>query len=222
MNTADPSQLLASPRFTSQNDAKKTSLFAPLALVSGFGIALSIMFLIGYLTKAYPPSAEELKVWIEAWGAWAMTPVVNIPMESYRLFLAIITVPLVLTTWALMAGSARLLSYLMKGRASFVQYLRALAFSFFPFWILSALVDTIYSGVFGGYITPALQMEYGATARAFFLYFAQIMYPVILGAGMVFNFRAIRRLEGFSAWKAATIAIITGALPILATATLFR
>jgi hypothetical protein len=222
MSTANPLNMLIAPRRTSRAVASQDTIYPSLAIVLGFSIALSILFYISYLAKAYPPPADELKVWIEAWGAWAMTPVVIIPMESYRLFLAIIMLPLVLATWILMAGSARFLSILMKGRGSYDQYLNLLAFSFFPFWILALLMDFIYSAVLGSYVTPALQMEYGAMVQTFFLYFPQLMYPLILGAGGVYNFIVTRQLEGFAVWKAAIIGMITAAWPILATAILFR
>jgi len=202
-------KMLVSPRRTCQELLQGSSIRPAAAMVLGFSALFGLLTLVSYLKKDYPPDPATLKVWVDAWGEFAMLPVVKIPLESYRLFSAIIYVPLGLVIWMLMAGTARLFSLLFKGKGSFDQYLKLFGFSFFLFWLIAAVADTIYSGFLDPYVVPALQNQYGPFARGFFLIFPQVMYPVIMGLGGVYNGIAIHVVERFSLWKTILIACCT-------------
>jgi hypothetical protein len=215
-------KMLVSPRRTCQELLHEGSIRPAAAMVLVFSMLFGILNLVSYLKKDYPPDPATLKVWVDSWGEFAMLPVVKIPPESYRLFTAIIFVPLGLAIWILMAGTARLFSLLFKGKGNFDQYLKLFGFSFFLFWLIAALCDLIYSGFLDPYVVPGLQNQYGPFARGFFLYFPQLMYPVIMGLGGVYNGIAVHVLERFSLWRTILIACCTFIIPIFFIAVLIR
>jgi hypothetical protein len=215
-------KMLISPRDTCQVLAQERSIRPALAVVLGFSTIFALSMLSSYLKGDYPPEPTALKVWVDAWGEFAMMPVLKIPAESYRLFQAIILIPLGLAIWMLMSGTGKLFSLLFKGKGSYEQYLNLFGFSFFVFWILSTLLDMLYSGFLDPYIIPALQNQYGPTIRGFFLYFPQVFYPVLFGLGGVYNGIAIHNLERFSVWKTVIGAFCTFIWPILLISTLIR
>ncbi|MGB8253657.1 MAG: YIP1 family protein, partial [Anaerolineaceae bacterium] len=196
-------RMLFKPVRTSREIARQTSIRPAVWVVLGFAIYMAISFALAQ--KAYPPPAHDLEVWIKAWGAFVMLPVVNIPPEHYRTFLAIIMLPLMGAAWMLMAGSAHLLSKLFGGKAPLKVWLNQAVFTFFPFWILAILMDGLFSGVFGGYQVPALEMQYGPFWHDFVLYFPQYLYTVLYGIGAVYAGIAAYQTERFAIWKAAII-----------------
>jgi hypothetical protein len=134
---SSPFRILISP-FRSAQALPASARVRPAALlVLGAGLFMAAGMLVSHLNHAYPPAPNVLKIWVETWGEYVMLPFLKIPPESYRLFLAVIMVPLAYAIWMLMAGTAKLLSLFMGGRASYEQYLVITAFSFFPFWILA-------------------------------------------------------------------------------------
>lgn len=202
-------QMIIHPRRTSQALLKEKSLIPAFWVVFGFGAIFAISFLISHFKGDYPPPAEELELWIEAWGEFTMLPFIKIPAEQYRLLQAIFIVPLTLAIWILMAGSARLLSILFGGKTSFDQYASLFGFSFFVFWILATIIDAVLSGVFGEVVLSALRLEYGTTGRNLIVYFYPIMYTILFGLGGVYNAIVTIEAEHFSAWKAALIGMVT-------------
>ncbi|MCJ7531288.1 MAG: YIP1 family protein [Anaerolineales bacterium] len=215
-------KMLVTPRRTCQVVVQERNIRPAVAVVLGFSTLFALSMLRSYLNGDYPPEPATLKVWVDAWGEFAMVPVLKIPAEYYRLFLAIILIPLGLAIWMLMAGTGKLFSMLFMGKGSYEQYLNLFGFSFFVFWILSTLLDMLYSGFLGTYIIPALQNQYGPTVKDFFLYFPQVFYPVLLGLGGVYNGIAIHTLERFSMWKTSIAAFCTFIWPILLISTLIR
>ena len=109
------------PRRTCRDILQQETLNASLAIVLGFGLVVGLLFLRSHLAREYPPPPDELETWIEAWGEFAMLPIVKIPAPQYRLAQALFMVPLSLAIWLLMAGSARVLSVLFRGRTTFVR-----------------------------------------------------------------------------------------------------
>ncbi len=214
--------MIPHPGKTSREIAGAASIAPSLVVVTSFGVVHGLLFYISYLAKDYPPAPAVLEVWIRAWGEFSMLPFLKIPAESYRLFLAFAMLPIALGAWMLMAGSAKILSGLFGGKASYDQWLNLTCFSFFPFLILAALLDILYSGLLGSFIVPGLQMEYGPAANAFFLYFPQLFYPVLLALGGVYTAIAARRVEGFSLWKSGLIGMIAFAWTTMLWATLLR
>jgi hypothetical protein len=215
-------KMLVLPRNTCQVIIQERSIRPALAVVLGFSTLFALSMLRSYLNGDYPPEPATLKVWVDTWGEFAMLPVLKIPTESYRLFQAIILIPLGLAIWMLMSGTAKLFSMLFNGKGSYEQYLSLFGFSFFVFWILATLLDMLYSGFFNPYIIPALQNQYGLTARGFFLYFPQVFYPLLFGLGGIYNGIAIYTLERFSIWKTSIAAFCTFIWPILLISTLIR
>lgn len=215
-------KMLGSPRRTCRELLEQPTIRPALALVLGFGVVFSLLTLVSYLQKDYPPDPATLKVWIDAWGEFAMLPVIKIPLESYRLFVAIIYIPLTLAIWMLMTGTAKLFSLLFKGKGLYEQYLKLFGFTFFIYWIIVAILDTTISALSLSYAVPALQNQYGPFARDFFLYFSQWMYIVCFGLGAVYNGIAIHTIERFSIWKVILVAWCTFVWPIILIATLLR
>jgi hypothetical protein len=191
-------------------------------LVFGAGLFMAVGAFVSYLNRAYPPPPHVLKIWVDMWGEFTMLPFLKIPPEDYRLFLAVISVPLVFAMWMLMAGTAKLLSLLMGGRASYEQYLVITAFSFFPFWILAAIIDTIFSGVIDGYVLQALTGQFGPFATAFWTNFPIFFYTVLYALGGVWIGIATAGVESFKWWKAALIALFSFAWPMLLMSALLR
>ena len=113
--------MITHPRRTGSVLAGEKGVTSAFALALGFGVVVGLMFFISYLSHDYPPDAETLSVWVKAWGEWAMLPFLKIPAESYKLFLALAMVPLALGVWMLMAGTGRLLSIAIGGKASYEQ-----------------------------------------------------------------------------------------------------
>lgn len=191
-------------------------------LVLGAGLYLAIGMLISYLSRAYPAPAEVLKIYIETWGEFTMLPFLKIPPESYRLFVAIIAIPLMFAVWMLMAGTAKLLSLLMSGRASYEQYLVITAIGYFPFWLLAAVIDTIFSGVIDGYVLRALTGRLGPFAAAFWMNFPAFFYIILYGLGGVWIGIGAAGVESFRWWKAALVALLCFAWPTILMTVLLR
>ena len=215
-------KMLFSPRRTCQVLVQEERVQPAASVVLGFSIFFALAMLVSYLKKDYPPDPGTLKVWVDAWGEFAMLPVLKIPAESYRLFLAIIIVPLGLAIWMLMAGMGKLFSLFFRGKGIYEQYLSLFGFSFFVFWILSAILDMFYSGFLDPYIVPALQNQYGPLAKGFFINFPQVFYPTLFGLGGVYNGIAIHTLERFSLWKIIVASFCTFIWPVLLISTLIR
>ncbi len=191
-------------------------------LVLGMGLYLGIGMLIGHLNHVYPPPPDVLKIYVDTWGEYVMLPFLKIPAESYRLFQAIIALPLVFAIWMLMAGTAKLLSLLMRGRASYEQYLVITAIDFFPFMFLAAIIDTIFSGVIDGYVLQALRGQLGLFATSFWTSFPIYFYTVLYGLGGIWIGISAAGVESFKWWKAVPIALLSFAWPMLLISTLLR
>jgi hypothetical protein len=131
-------------------------------------------------------------------------------------------IPVVLASWILMAGSARLLSILFGGKITFEQYLNLFGFSFFAFWILAQLMDMLINSLGSAYMLPALRNEYGPVARGFFIYSLTLGWPLLLTLGGVYNGLVSYYTEKFAAWKAALITMVTLPWPIIMVAFLVR
>jgi hypothetical protein len=215
-------KMIISPRQTSRALAEEGRVRYAAALVLSWGIFSCLGFLIGALQRNYPPPAETLAIYIKTWGEFTMLPFLKIPAENYRAFLAVIMIPLSLTIWMLMAGTAKLLSLLFKGKARYEQYLNLMGFGFFPFLWIAAILDTIYSGVLRPLAIPALNLEYGGLARAFFLWFPPLEYTILYGLGGVYNGIGAQSAEGWAAWKSVVVGALTFAWPMILITTLLR
>jgi hypothetical protein len=213
-------RMLIRPVRASREIARQTSIRPAVWVVLAFTIYLAVSFALGQ--KAYPPPAHELEVWIKTWGSFVMLPVVNIPPEHYRIFQAVIMLPLIGAAWLLMAGSARWLAKLFGGKAAFHVWLNQVVFAFFPFWIIAILLDTMFSGVFGGYLVPAVEMQYGPFWHDFVVYFPQFMYTIVYGIGAVYTGIAAYQTERFAAWKGAIIGWAVFIWPTLIGVLIFR
>jgi hypothetical protein len=163
-----------------------------------------------------------LEAWIEAWGEFAMLPLVKIPAERYRLAQAIAMVPFSLAVWILMAGSASVLSALFRGRMTFVQYANLFGHSFYAFWILATLADLLYSTLMGDYLLRALRFEYGALARGLVASTPTVLWTGAVGLGAIYNGIMAHESEGYSWPQAALVALATGFWPILLISLLIR
>ncbi len=217
-----PLQILLSP-FRSRLALPVSTRVRPAALLVLFaGLFSTAGMFVSYINHAYPAAPDVLKIYIDTWGEYYMLPFVKIPPESYRLFLAIISVPLMYAMWMLMAGTAKLLSLLMGGGASYEQYLVITAFSFFPFWILAAVIDTIFSGVINGYVLQALTRQLGPFATIFWSSFPKFFYTILYGLGGIWIGINAAGLEPFKWWKAVPIALFSFAWPMLLMSSLMR
>ncbi len=210
------------PRRTSQKILEEKGISSSFWLILGFGIVFAGSFLISYFAGDYPPPSADLQTWIDAWGEFAMLPIVKVPAESYRLVQAIFMLPLLFAIWILMAGSARMLSILFGGRVSFDQYANLLVFSFFPFWILATIFDAILSGLLGDFVLAALRMEYGGLVKTVISAFYPVMYTSLFGLGGVYNGIVTHQTERFSFWKVFLIGLVTFFWPNFLAAMLLR
>lgn len=215
------------PRSTFADLADRSTIRLAAAFVLSYGIFTSALFLFSYLRRDWPPPPEELRVWISAWGEFSQLPFLKISAEQYRLFQAIIMIPLVLAIWMLMAGTARLLGRLFNGRVTFDQYLNLLAFSFFPFWLLATLLDTAFNVLLGPRLIPALQGAYGPIVGLFAIYFEPVMYVFLFGLAGVYNGLAAHTAESFVGaaypiWKSALVGLLTFAWPMVLISSLLR
>jgi len=215
------------PRATFTKLAQETSIRTAAALVLGFGVVSGLMFFVSYQLRNWPPPSAELNIWISVWGEFTQLPFLKIPAEQYRLFLAIIMLPLVLAIWMLMASTARLLGILFGGKASFDQYLNLFAFSFFTFWVLAHALDSSYNLLLGPYLVPAIQGEYGTLASAFVRNFPPLLYTILFSLAGVYNGLAAHtaeRLAGvsFAFWKCTLVGLLTFAWPMILVSALLR
>jgi hypothetical protein len=202
------------PLRTSREIALEDSLSPAFILVIIFAVLLGAAYFITFFLKTYPPPPAEMQVWIDTWGQSFMMPFLPIPLESYRLFMSIAVVPGIIILWLGMAAIGSLFSKLFKGKSTFKQYLEIFGFSFFPFWIIAAILDFLYMGFVNPYIVPALQLAYGPLIRTLVYLVPLVMYPVLLGLGGVYNGLATYAVEGFSAWKCILVGCVTGVLAI--------
>ena len=211
-------RMIVRPRRTCREVLRQETLNASLAIVLGFGIAVSLLFLRSHFARDYPPPPDELEAWIETWGEFAMLPFVKIPTERYRLAQALFMVPLSLAIWILMAGSARVLSALFGGRTTFVQYANGFGHTFYAFWALATVLDGLYTLILGDHLLRALRLEYGPLARAFVANYPSLMWTFVLGLGAVYNGLVAYESEGSrgaaAVLQAAAIAVATGFWPI--------
>lgn len=210
------------PRSLSREIMQEKNIYSSLSVVLGFAIILSVLFVISHVKANYPPKQDELDIWIETWGEFAMLPFVKIPADNYRLAQGIFMIPMMIAIWILMAGSARILSILFDGAVSFEQYLNLFGFSFFIFWIIGSILDTIYSGILGDYVLNALKMEYGSIAKTFVTYFPQVMWVGILSLGGIYNAIVVHEAEQFSFIKSALTGMATFLWPIVLISTMIR
>jgi len=222
MNASSPYRILSSPYRTASALPASVRVRPAALLVLGAGIFLAVGMFLSYLNHSYPPPADILKIWIAAWGEFTMLPFLKIAPESYRLFIAIISLPLLFAMWILMAGTAKLLSLWMRGHASYEQYLVITAICFFPFWLLAAIIDIIFSGVIDGYVLKALTGQFGPFATAFWTNFPIYFYTILYALGGVWIGIATAGVEAFKWWKAAPIALFSFAWPMLLMMALLR
>jgi hypothetical protein len=215
-------KVVLSPRVAAQDIVEVENIRSSLGLVLGFGIVLSALFLISYLKADYPPPPGDLETWIEAWGEFSILPFVKVPVEKYRLAQAIFITPLVMAVWILMAGSARILSTLFRGKVSFEQYLNLYGYRFFVFWIIGSALDTVYSGILGEFVLKALRMEYGILARTITIYFAPIMWVSVLSLGGIYNAIVTHESERYSLGKSVLVGMVTFVWPIISISYLIR
>jgi hypothetical protein len=214
--------MLKAPRRTSQALVEENRVRYAAALVLSYGVVNCLGMLLSALRHDYPPPPDVLAVWIKTWGEFTMLPFLKIPPENYRAFQAVIFIPLSLTIWMLMAGTAKLLSLLFKGKRSYEQFLNLLGFSFFPFLWIAAILDTIYSGYLKPFAVPALNNEYGPLAQIFFQLFPPLEYTILYGLGAVYNAIAVQTAERWAAWKSVVVGALTFAWPILLITALLR
>jgi hypothetical protein len=222
MNASSPFRILISPFRTAKALPASVRVHPAALLVLGAGLFMASGTLVSYLNHSYPPPPDVLKIWINTWGEFLMLPFLKIPAESYRLFTAIIMIPLVFAMWMLMAGTAKLLSLLMRGHASYEQYLIITAFGFFPFWILAGIIDTIFSGVIDGYVLQALTGQLGSFATAFWINFPKFFYTILYALGGVWIGISTAGVESFKWWKAIPIALFCFGWPMLLITVLLR
>lgn len=220
--SVSPFRILVSPFRSAQALPVSPRVRSAVLLVAGAGLFMAAGMFVSHLNHAYPPAPDVLEIWIEAWGEYVMLPFLKIPPENYRLFQAIIMLPLVFAIWMLMAGTAKLLSLLLGGRASYEQYLVITAFGFFPFWILAAIIDMIFSGVIDSYVLRALTGQLGPFAAAFWTAFPIYFYTILYGLGGVWIGISTAGVERFRWWKAAPTALFSFAWPMLLISTLLR
>ncbi len=219
--------MLVQPRRTSCRLAATLDLRPAAALVLGYGILAALGSYVSYVQGAYPGQPGELALWVEAWGEFGILPFVKIPPEHYRLFMAIILLPLLLAAWMLMAGTARLLAIVFGGRVSYDQYLSLFAFSTFPLWLLASILDGAYQVLLQPSLGPALRGELSPSVNALILNFEPVMYVVLFGLAGVYNALATHCAESqpsrpYAAWKSALSGLLTFAWPTLLSATLLR
>ena len=86
-------KMVARPRRTTRELLAEETIRPSLIVVLGFATAEALLSLISYLAGDYPPPSEELRVWIETWGEFAMLPFIDVPAESYRLVQAVFMTP---------------------------------------------------------------------------------------------------------------------------------
>lgn len=223
MNTyASPLRIMISPFRSARALPALVRVRQAALLVLGAGLFMAVGNFVSYLNHAYPPAPDVLKIYVDTWGEYLMLPFLKIPPESYRLFMAVISIPLVYAMWMLMAGTAKLLSLLLGGRASYEQYLVITAFSFFPFWILAGILDMIYSGVIDGYVLQALTGQLSPFAAAFWSNFPNFFYTILYGLGGVWIGISTAGVESFKWWKAFPIALFSFGWPMLLMSVLAR
>ena len=223
MNTyASPFHIVISPFRSARALPTSVRVRQAALLVLGAGLFMAVGNFVSYLNHAYPPAPDVLKIYVNTWGEYLMLPFLKIPPESYRLFQAVIAIPFVYAIWMLMAGTAKLLSLLMGGRASYEQYLVITAFCFFPFWILAGIIDMIFSGMIDGYVLQALTGQLGPFATTFWSNFPNMFYTILYGLGGVWIGISTVGVESFKWWKAAPIALFSFAWPMLLMSALVR
>jgi hypothetical protein len=221
-------RMIRHPILASREITAWQSVTPGLVVAFGFGIYLSAGCYRSYLNHDYPPSADELKTWIATWGEFAMLPLpfLKIPLEQYRLFMAIISLPVVLFSWLYMACAARILSGWFSIQTSFRQYLNLFAFSFFPFWLLASVGDGLFSSIFGSTLMPGLQGEYGPLIQAIYTNYPPLLYTVLFGLAALYNglaaYGAGQTGKNMTLWQAVVIGLLTFLLPLALVSTLFR
>lgn len=215
-------RMIKAPGRTCRELAEEARVRYAGALVLDYGIFGSLGFLLSTLKRDYPPPAETLEMWIKTWGEFTMLPFLKIPPEHYRAFLAVIMIPLAVTIWMLMAGTAKLLSLLFKGKVRYEQYLNLVGFGFFPFLWVAGILDVIYSGYLKPFAIPALNMEYGALAKAFFQWFPPLEYTILFGLGGLYNGIGTQTAEHWAVWKSVVVGALTFVWPMLLNMVLMR
>ena len=214
--------MLAHPGQTGKELASDTGLKPAAILVIAFGVLYALPFLKSQIAHDYPPHPEVLEVWIDHWGEGVMLPFFNIPAESYRGFQAAIMLPFALALWMLLGGTARLLAILFGCKQSFETYLKITGFTFFTIWIIAAIMDYLYSGVFWEFVSKGLNGGYGPIVDAVLVGFMPMVYTISYGLVAVNVTIASRIIEGFAWWKAALIGIAVFAWPMALVAAVVR
>ena len=80
----------------------------------------------------------------------------------------------------------------------------------------------IYSGYLKPFAIPALNMEYGALAKAFFQWFPPLEYTILFGLGGLYNGIGTQTAEHWAVWKSVVVGALTFVWPMLLNMVLMR
>jgi hypothetical protein len=223
-----PCRMLSQPSQAAREIAGWKRPWPGLAVALSLGLYLSLTCYRSHLNHDYPPPPVDLLVWIATWGEFSMLPLpwLGIPLERYRLFMAVISLPVVLGSWIGMAFLARLLTGWFGSGTSFRQYLNLLSYSFFPFWFLATLGDGMFNAILGSHLTVGLRGEYGPLVQAAFTYYPPLLYTVLFGLGAVYNglvtYGASSTGRQLLGWQAGLIGWLTFLPPLVLVSLLYR
>ncbi len=221
-------QMILHPLRSGREIAAWQTVCPGLVVALALGLYMTLGCYRSYLNHDYPPPPDELRVWIETWGESSMLPMpfLSIPLDQYRLFMALISLPVTVSSWLGMAGIARLITRGFGKKTMFHQYLNLFAFSFFPFWFLAMLGDALFTLLTGQRLIPGLQGAYGPVVQAFYKNYPPLLYTVLFGLGAIYNglgtYSASLKEEKLRWWQAALIGWIPFFLPMVLVALFYR
>ncbi len=191
------------PGKTFQRIHKEESISIGLTLVIVFGFLAGITYFVSYLYGA-STTLEEVYA-----GNFIAEPFIPISKETYRLWESLFILPMYLTAWVLLAGSARFVAKTLGGKGSFKKILNVLGFAFFVHLYFFVVFDLFLIGPAYSWNLAAARGLYGPGIQSFAsaLAFFYIGFPFGIWAPLL-TLIAIKAAERISLWKAVVVTLI--------------
>lgn len=194
---------IATPRKTFQQIQKEKSTSVGLTLVIVFGFLAGITYFVSYLYGA-STTLEEI-----AAGMSGAEPLIPIPKETYRLWETFFILPMYLTAWILLSGSARLAAKIFGGRGSFKENLNVLGFAYFVPLYFFVVFDFFLIGPVYSWNLAANRGLYGPGIQDFATVLGFLYIAISFGVwAPILTAIAIKITERISLWKAVVVTLI--------------
>lgn len=194
---------IVSPSKTFQQIQDKKSILVGLTPVIILGFLAGITYFVSYL-YGVSITMEELYA-----GMFGVEPLIPIPKETYRLWEAFFILPMYITAWILLSGSAYLAARAFGVKESFKKDLNVLGFAYFVPLYFFVVLDFFLIGPAYSWNLTAARGLYGSRIQtiATILGFLYIGIPFGVWAPIL-TIMAVKGTKRLSLWKTLVVVLI--------------